>query len=135
MRVAVLFFPAARRDKLLAISKALAEGIGAGSQIVDIVDGSTDDVRLTPYEYIAIGTEQIGAVSGRVPTRIKEWLASAGRVAGKRCYAFLLRSTFRSARALASLMSIMEREGMILRNSGVIATAEEARTIGARLHI
>ena len=135
MRVAVVHCAVAHRERLLSICKALAEGIAVSGQMVDVVDAGTGNSRLTVYDYIVVGTEQTGTLTGRVPRRLAEWLAGAGMISGKRSYAFLLRAPFRSGRTLGRLMSIMESEGMIVRNSGVINSAVEAREIGKRLRI
>ena len=136
MRIAVVFIPDRNRDKLLKIAKGVMAGIEQQGHQVDIVDGSRDvNTKLTIYEYICIGTEPISSFGGRIPARVGEFLANAGIVAGKRSFAFVIKSGFSTLRALARLMKIMEGEGMFLKYSEVLLSPEEAVEIGKRLRI
>ena len=66
---------------------------------------------------------------------LRAFLRSAGHVSGKRCYAFVGSKGLRKGRVLGSLMKAMESEGMYLKRSDVLAKADEAKAVGARLHI
>ena len=136
MRVAVVFIPQSRRDKLLEISKALARGIEAQGHHVDVIDGSRDvSAKLTIYEYLAIGTEIISTFGGKIPTAVAEYLKASGIVGGKRSFAFVLKRPFGTDRGVQRLMKVMEGEGMFLRFSNVMTSAAEAEYIGKRLKI
>ena len=136
MRIVVVFIPGQNREKLLNIAKGLARGIEQQGHQVDIVDGSRDvNTKLTIYEYICIGTEPTSVFGGRIPTRIGEFLGSAGIVIGKRSFAFVIKKGFSSLRALSRLMKTMEAEGMILKFSEIFISVEEAVEIGKRLKI
>ena len=101
-----------------------------------VVDAITDSGKsLTPFNYIAVGTVAPSAFAKSAPDALKVFLRSAGHVSGKRCYAFLGNRGLRKGRVLASLMKVMESEGMYLKRSDVLAKADEARAVGARLHI
>ncbi len=136
MRIAVIFFPEKNRDKLLQISKALAEGIESQGHQVDIIDGQRDvNTKLTIYEYIAVGTECISFIGGKIPEKVKLFLASSGIVAGKGCFACIIKKGLGTAKALNRLMKVMESEGMFLRFSEILSSPEEAKEIGKRLII
>jgi hypothetical protein len=103
---------------------------------VDIIDGDRDvNARLTIYQYIAVGTEPTSTLGGKIPDKIGQFLSSSGMVAGKRSYAFVTKSAFGAAKALARLMKSMEKEGMFLKYSSVLSSPQEAEEIGKRLHI
>lgn len=136
MRVAVVFVPAGKRDKLLAISRALASGIESQGHTVDIVDGSRDvNTKLTIYDYLAVGTEVVSTFGGKIPEKVSEYLKSAGIVTGKRCFAYVLKSAFGDAKGLQTLMKAMEGEGMYLKFSEVLSSPEAATEIGKRLRV
>ncbi len=90
---------------------------------------------LTPYHYIAVGTVAASPFAKTANDTISTFLRNAGQVSGKRCYAFLGKQGLRKGRVLSSLMKKMESEGMYLKRSDVLSRAEEAKAVGARLHL
>jgi hypothetical protein len=136
MRVAVIFFSGQKREKLLQLATAVARGIEKQGNHVDTFDGQRDGgVRLTSYQYIAVGAEPLGPFGGRIPETTRTFLASAGMVAGKKSYAFVPKAPFGAAKSLAALMKSMEGEGMVIKTSDILHSAVEAEEIGTRLHI
>ncbi len=136
MRVAVVFVPGGSRDKLLRISKALAQGMEQQGHRVDLVDGSRDvNTKLTIYEYICVGTEPASTFGGKIPEKVHMYLSAAGTVAGKRSFAFVIKRGLSTVRALSRLMKTMEGEGMFLKFSEILISPEEATEIGKRLKI
>jgi len=112
----------------------LTRGIERQGHEVTLVDARTEAL-LTPFSYIAVGTVAVSAFSKTVPESLGVFLKTAGRLTGKRCYAFVGRSGLRKRRLLASLMKTMEKEGMYLKTSDILGAAVEAETIGSRLRI
>ena len=101
-----------------------------------VIDARTEAGRsLTPFEYICVGAAAPSLMAKSVPAQVGEFLRSAGMVSGKRCYAFIGKKGLRKGRFLASLMKTMESEGMYLKRSDILSHAEEAKAVGARLHI
>jgi hypothetical protein len=136
MRVAVIFFSEKNREQLMGLAKALGRGIGAQGNQVDVFDGIKDqNLKLTMYQYVALGAEPLGVLGGKIPEAVKTFLAAAGLVSGKKSFAFVSRSRFGSEKALSTLMKRMEEEGMLLKNSMVFRSTLEAEEIGRRLHI
>ncbi len=136
MRTAVVFFTVQRRDRILDIAKSLARGIEKQGHQVDIIDGDHDiNSKLTIYRYISVGTEPLSSFGGKIPKKISEFLNSSGMIAGKRSFAFVTKNMLGSSRALSRLMKGMEKEGMFLKNSGILNSPEEAEEIGKNLHI
>lgn len=116
------------------VVRGLAKGIERQGHEVSLVDARTEAL-LTTFSYIAVGTVAVSAFSKTVPEPLSVFLRSAGRLTGKRCYAFVGRNGLRKRKLLASLMKAMEREGMYLKTSDILGTALEAEAIGSRLRI
>ncbi|MFP4364285.1 MAG: hypothetical protein ACLFR1_10505 [Spirochaetia bacterium] len=136
MKVAVIYFPARKREKLLSVTKALAAGIEAQGAEVDIIDGLRDvNTKLTMYKYIAVGTEPLSIIGGKLLKEIQPFLGSSGMVAGKRSFAFILKAGLSSTKTLQNLMKVMESEGMYLKYSEIFSNPEEAEEIGKQLHL
>ena len=135
MRVAVVYFQSGYSE-VKKISEALARGISTGNHIVELIDGETEtDKKLTGFEYILIGTAPISFFTGKISERISTYLKNSGMLTGKRSYAFIRKKGLASSKALRSLMKEMEKEGMMLKISDVIFSAEEAEAVGKKLHI
>lgn len=136
MRVAVVYFPASKQPRLSTISQALARGIERQGHQVDLFDGFRDShAKLTSYQYIALGSEQTNLFGGKIPEKVKEFLAGAGMIAGKKSCAFIRSHAIGERRTLSRLMGAMEREGMFLRVSHSFTKEEEAEAVGADLKI
>ncbi|HUI72727.1 MAG TPA: hypothetical protein VL354_19550 [Spirochaetia bacterium] len=118
------------------LATGLAKGIEKQGNQVDVFDGGRDsNVKLTIYQYIAVGLEPSGSFSGKVPDSVRGFLAGSGVVSGKKSYAFVSRTTFGTSKSLSNLMRSMEGEGMFLKSSDVLRSRVEAEEIGKRLHI
>ena len=136
MRAAVVFFATNSRDRILNITRSLARGIESQGHQVDIIDGVHDvNAKLTMYQYIAVGTEPAGNFGGKIPEKVGQFLNSSGMVAGKRSFAFVTKNLSGASKALSRLMKSMEKEGMFIKFSAVLSSAQEAEEIGKRLHI
>ncbi|MGO9409487.1 MAG: hypothetical protein ACLQCB_01905 [Spirochaetia bacterium] len=136
MRVAVVFFSGKNRERIRDLANGLAKGIEKQGNQVDVFDARRDNnVKLTIYQYIAIGMEPSGSFSGKVPDSVRSFLAGSGVVTGKKSYAFVCRSTLGTAKSLTNLMRSMEGEGMFLKSSDVLRSSVEAEEIGKRLHV
>jgi hypothetical protein len=136
MRVAVVFFSSRNRSRLMNLAKAVARGIEKQGNQVDTFDGARDpNVKLTMYQYAVVGAEPTGTFGGKIPETVRNFLSSAGAVAGRRSYAFVSNARFGSAKSLAALMKCMEGEGMLIKTSDVLRTPAEAEEIGTRLHV
>jgi menaquinone-dependent protoporphyrinogen IX oxidase len=136
MRAAVVFFAVKNRDEVLSIARALAKGMESQGHQIDVVDGMRDvNTKLTLHSYIAVGTEAVSLFGGKIPEKVAFFLASAGHIVGKRSFAFVRKTPFGANGALLRLMKAMEREGMYLKYSEIIRTAEAGEEIGSRLHM
>ena len=136
MRAVVIFFSGKNRNKMMALAKALGKGIEKQGNQVDVYDGAKDtEIKLTMYQYIAVGAEPTGMFGGKIPDAVGVFLAAAGFIQGKKSYAFVSKAAFGAEKSLAHLMKGMEKEGMFLKNSDILRSPAEAEEIGKRLHI
>jgi menaquinone-dependent protoporphyrinogen IX oxidase len=136
MRVVVVYFPVRSKEKMRTIAQALARGIEANGHRVEVIDGLADsDKKITMYDYVIVGTEQLSAWSSKILDKIPMFLSSAGHLSGKRSFAFVLKQPLFAFKALTRLMKAMEKEGMYLKFSEVLSTAAVAQEIGKRLKI
>ncbi len=120
----------------MSLAKALAKGIEEQGNHVDVFDGAKDtNVKLTMYQYVAVGAETVGTFGGKIPQTVQPFLAGAGAVSGKKSYAFIPKAMIGAEKALAALMKCMEGEGMFLKSSDILRSAPEAQEIGKRLHV
>ena len=121
---------------MLRISKGLAKGLESKGHFVDVIDGDQDiGKKLSLYSYIAVGGVAEGGFGGKINEKISTFLANAGMVTGKKSFAFILKKGMRLTKTLQSLMSVMEHEGMFIKYSDILSSAEEAEEVGKRLHI
>ncbi len=135
MRVAVVYYKNGC-DKVKKIAEHLAQGVESQGHQVSLFNMETDsDARLTIYEYLIIGTAPNSHFSSKISSRITEFLKNCGKISGIKSYAFVARKGFFVNKALQKLMKSMEKEGMFLKISDVISSAEEAGAIGKKLHI
>ncbi len=136
MRAAVIFFSGKSNGTIGSLARALAKGMEHQGHMVDVIDGTKDSgSHLTIHQYIAVGAEPVGTFGGKVPDAVKTFLAAAGAVAGKKCYAFIPKATFGAVKTLSALMKCMEGEGMFLKNSDILRSPAEAEEIGKRLRM
>ena len=136
MRVAVIFFEGKNRNKVLEITRSLAQGIEEKGHSVDIIDGDRDiSTKLTIYQYIAVGTTALTNYGGKIPENVTRFLSSAGVITGKRCFAYIVKGGLRIMKTLSTLMGALEHEGMYLKYSEVLSSNVEAAAVGRRLHI
>ncbi|HNY16469.1 MAG TPA: hypothetical protein PK542_09290 [Treponemataceae bacterium] len=135
MNVALVSFCPTRDGKSREILKRLeAASVSRGNR-VDVIDGNADigDRRLTMYEYVAVVMKAPGALSAKVPPRVREFLGQSGTVVGKKGCALVIRSGLRSSAACANLMEAMEAEGVELDYFDVVRSADHASHAGKKI--
>jgi menaquinone-dependent protoporphyrinogen IX oxidase len=126
MRIAVVYVPARDKGRIEATAKAMARELEAKGHMVDLSEARADETpRLTGYEYVVVGTES-SSLLGKIPDRVKKFLAQAGTLSGKRSMSFLRKSGLRPEKALARLMKAMEAEGMVVNCAEIVGSEAEA---------
>ena len=79
MLVCVLYAGRTREGgKLKAIADSLAHGIASQGHQVDVVNIYDGETRLTPYDYVVIGSEPVSFFSAAVPANIQKFLHFRG---------------------------------------------------------
>ena len=137
MKVCVLYAPQSKgNEKMKAIAKALAEGIGSQGHMVDVLDMTLEAGKIVSYyDYLIIGTESSTFFGGKIPPSVAQFLRGAGSLSGKRCMAFITKGGVRSMKTLQSLMKTMEKEGMFLKKSEILPKEDFARAVGKHILI
>ena len=89
MRAAVVYFPGSKKKEMTEISRSLARGIESQGVSVDLIDGERDvNIKLTIYNYIALGAVGTGLFGGKIDPAIPRFLSNSGMVAGKAEFCF-----------------------------------------------
>jgi flavodoxin len=137
MRVLVLYAPHTKAtEKMKAVAKALAEGIGEQGHTVEVLDASLEAGKvISYYDYIVIGSEATTTFGGKIPVSLTHFFKTAGTISGKRCMAYITKGGIRSMKTLQTLMKVMESEGMFLKKSELIKSVDFARAVGRNLQI
>ena len=135
MRVIILHFLDTQSRDNGSLVKALSDGASRSGHVVEVVDGNrpTDNLRLTPYEYVVVLCPSYGLFKGKIPVRVTEVLSSCGNLTGKKGAAFVTKSLFSAPSANQLLMKAMEKEGMIINDFNIIENPEQATAAGSRL--
>lgn len=125
MRVAVVYVPAGRPARLRSLAEAMAKGFEAAGHRPEVLDSSVDPARLAGFDFLAIGSEAASA-GGTLPKRVAEFLGQSYGLSGKRSFAFVRKSSLRPNRLLDRLMAALEREGMRVVDSEILADEDAA---------
>jgi menaquinone-dependent protoporphyrinogen IX oxidase len=133
MRIAIISAPASRQEPPEYV-RSLAKGMESMGHRVDVIDVFTGDgMRLPGYEYIAVAAEPLSIFSGKIQPGITKMLAAGSSVAGKKSAAFIKKSGLFTNRALANLMRVMEKEGMVVNWSDILFNAPHAEAMGKHI--
>ncbi len=136
MKAAVVFFGGKDREKIRDIAKELQHGIEEQGHAADLIDGDKDvNVKLTMYEFLAVGCNALNFFGGKIPKNVRHFLVNSGMVSGKRTYAFVVKGGVRKMKTLKTLMGIMEHEGMYITNFHLLLDSRGAREAGAELKL
>ena len=133
MRIAIISAPSVKR-KPPDYALSLAKGMESMGHRVDIVDAWTEDGMWLPgYEYIAIAAEPVSFFSSRLTSNISRILAAGSALSGRKSAAFIKKKGLFSNRALANLMRIMEKEGMVINWSDILLNCPHAQAMGKKI--
>ena len=126
MRVAIIYFKATKRNSLDLLSQELSKKWQAAGHQVEVMEAKQgENLRLARFDYVAVGTES-SSLWGKLPVRLPQILSQAGQISGKRSFAFVCPTGFRTQKLLTRLMKAMENEGMLVNYAEVLKTVAEA---------
>jgi hypothetical protein len=101
---------------------------------VDVLDAWTEDgFRLPGYEYIVVTAESVSLFGGKMPEAVAKILGSGSGLGGRKGAAFLKKTGPFTTKAMANLMRVMEREGMVVNWSDILLNAAHAESLGKRI--
>ena len=135
MRILILYFFKNDDTKAMGIVKKLAQTASAANHSVDTVCGLTDaeNLRIAPYEYVAVIVPVQGMFGRKIPPKVSEVLSHVGSAIGKKGCALVIKGGFFSWKTCKALMSAMEKEGIALDYSDVVLNSDHAAYVGKRL--
>lgn len=135
MRVALVTFIQGDQSGSRSILSKLENGSASRGNQVEVFDGFKDllNTRLTIFDYIAVLYKPSGFFGGKLPSRIAEFLATSGTVAGKKGCALVLKHGFSGAKQCRSLMKILEAEGLMLDYFDIVRDEEHASAVGKKI--
>lgn len=134
MKVAIVYWGIQNKD-LRDLASALSQGVETQGHQVQVFDGLKDDLRLTPFNYIIMGTVPQSLFNKKLSSKVLNGIKRSGTLTGKKSFAFVKKNGFRSFKVLHALMTAMESEGMLVKNFEIFTKTDEARILGAKLHI
>ena len=136
MKVCLLICPKGNdSENLKRIASSCAKGLEENGIQSDILNVSVDtDKRLALYDYLIFIAEPISSFGKGVTPLLKKFLENAGTVSGKRAATILVGGIRKNA-TMATLMRIVESEGIILKTSEFISKPGEAKVFASRLNI
>jgi len=126
MRIAVVAISEKHSEKLRKIAVAAVrefDAMGHSAELFQSVDSN-----LSLYEFLVLCSEPSG-YGKALGSRVGEQLSNAGNMVGRRSMALLAKSGFFPRKSLGILMSLMEKEGMVVTMGEVVAN--EAESIAA----
>jgi flavodoxin len=106
------------------VAKAMTRVFEAAGHRVEYFGSDADSGPLAAFDFIVLGAEPSGM--GKLPPHLHDFLSQCYGLAGKRSFAFVLKSGFRPMKALARLMATMEGQGMRVSYSDIIHGPEDA---------
>lgn len=134
MRIGLVYVGASAKSNLAEFAKAAAQGMESMGHRVDLIDARTDDARRLPgYEYVAVLSEPLSFLSGKIPDAVSTFLNGASSLVGKKSAAFLRASGPFSGKAMSALMRAMEKEGMWVNWSEMLENSSQAAAAAKRI--
>ena len=136
MKIALISFCGKGDSKSAALVQAVLKSAEEAGGSAELFDGLADEgqQRLALFDYIAVVAKKKGFFGGQLPDRAKEFLDAAPSIAGKKGAALIVKSgPFGNGKACSNLMSLLEKEGVLLDYSEIISGVEAARACGKKL--
>lgn len=135
MRVALISFCPQKDERAAKVIKALEAASASQGNQVDLLNGLEDlaNTRLTMYDYIAAVVQPKGIIGGKISPRVAQFLATSGKVSGKKGCALVLKSGLSSEKTCRNLMKAMEGEGVKLDYFEVVRDEDHARYCGKKI--
>jgi len=123
MRIAVIAASEKRTERLTRCAQALSRQFSVEGHVSDFF--TTTDSRFSTYDYLVVCSEPSGAGSA-MGKKLGEQLSQGGNLVGKRSMAILVKSGLLPRKALANMMKILEKEGMVVTMAEVVANEAES---------
>ncbi|MDR3284786.1 MAG: hypothetical protein LBS97_06380 [Treponema sp.] len=135
MRMLLLYFFKNDDVKASGIIKKLIHSASSNGHTMDSVCALTDAENLcaAPYEYVTVVVTCQGMFGRKVSPAVTGVLSRMGSAIGKKGCALVIKSGLFPWKTCNNLMSVMEKEGMLLDYSDVVLNSDHAAYVGKRL--
>lgn len=126
MRIAIVHYGPRREEALGRAAKEIGRGFEAQGHQVQVYNARTDsDARLTSAEFIVVASESASPFGSKLAPKLADFLSAAGRAEGKRALAVLLKAVLFQEKAALRLMSLMEKQGLVVIDSVVVPSNDD----------
>ncbi len=121
--------------------KKMAEGLKKGAEEaefqVDMVNTADNraGVSFSPYDLVAVGSPTKGIFRGKIDSSLAEFFSRSKRTLGQETVAFVTPRFFAAGKALKNVMSLLEKEGCVVKNFFEAKDYETAVKFGRNLKI
>lgn len=126
MRIAVIALSEKRNEKLNRILHGFAGEFRAMGHSCDTMTSPVGG--LSGYDFLVFCSDS-ASMAGLKNNRLNQTLSSAGSLVGKRSMAVLSKGTFFSNRNLGRLMSLLEKEGLVVTMAELISGEAEVPSL------
>jgi hypothetical protein len=126
MRIAVVALSERKNEQLIRITHAVAREFKAIGQECDVVIPTITG--LSGYDYLVFCSDSASMATAK-NDKISHILANAGTLVGKRSMVILLARGFLKYKKLSRVMSLLEREGLVLTMAELITNEAEAANL------
>jgi hypothetical protein len=123
MRIAVVAVSERKSEKLRKLARTTAREFSVSGHLSELFESV--DSRLCTYDFLVVCSEPSGFGS-EIGSKLSMQLSNGGNLVGKRSMALLVKSGFFPGKALAKLMRVLEKEGMVVTMGEVVARDNEA---------
>ena len=133
MRVLILHTDDPKIEKSVAALQRAMEQSGTKVDLKSPKASGSAPISAAPYSLVCVVTEYTGWWKPQIAADMDNLLKRTTRLEGKRGGAFVQAGMLGSAKALRVLMSHMERQGVIVEDSGTLGGEREIAAIAQRL--
>lgn len=123
MRIAVVAISEKRSEKLKRIATAAVREFGAMGHYAELFESV--DSNLSLYDFLVVCSEPRG-FGKALGSKLGEQFSNSGNLVGRRSMALLVKSGFFPLKSLNILMSMMEKEGLVVTMGEVVANEGES---------
>ena len=133
MKVAICYY-STKKKELDEIAKGIERGISEQGHQTMLVNMLTNESKLSMNKYFVIGCNTVSLFRGKLPKGFVNKLENMGSIGGKHCMAFVNKKMGKAS-TLLNLMNTIEKQGLFVDYSEILANYKDGYLLGKKLHI